>query len=284
MTTPWALISPASRGIGLELARRLLQTTDLHIVATARNDLQRARSCILEGTNVDDGRLEVLRVDVTGIFPRSPFNTSMNHWLTKPADESSIISAAKFCGNRFRSTHLHLAFLVPGILHPERSPSQISASQALATLQINSLGPLLLAKHFIPFLPKQSTALPLLRNQMANLPSHAVMALMSARVGSISDNKLGGWYSYRASKAAVNSIARSIDVFLQQKARDKAMCVAMHPGTVKTSLSEEFWSNVKEDKLFSADFAAERLIEVVKDLNLEDRGKCWDWEGKEIAP
>ena len=282
MPTPWALISPASRGIGLELARRLLQTTDLHIVATARNDVQGARSCILEGINVDYGRLEVLQVDVTGISLKSPFNTS--HWLTKSTDESTIMSAAEFCGDRFRSTHLHLAFLVPGILHPERSPSQISASQALATFQTNALGPLLLAKHFIPFLPKRSTALPLLRNQMANLPSHAVMALMSARVGSISDNKLGGWYSYRASKAAVNSIARSIDIFLQQKARDKAMCIAMHPGTVRTGLSQEFWDNVKEDKLFSADFAAERLIKVVKDLNLEDRGKCWDWEGKEIAP
>ena len=284
MPTPWALISPASRGIGLEIARRLLRTTDLHIVATARNDVQGVRSCILEGTNVDDERLEVLQVDVTGSFPTSPFNTSKNHWLTKPADESTIKSAAEFCGDRFRSTHLHLAFLVPGILHPERSPSQISASQALATFQTNALGPLLLAKHFIPFLPKRSTALPLLQNQMANVPFHAVMALMSARVGSISDNKLGGWYSYRASKAAVNSIARSIDIFLQQKARDKAVCIAMHPGTVKTGLSEEFWGNVKEDKLFSADFAAGRLIKVVKDLKVEDRGKCWDWEGKEIAP
>ena len=284
MPTPWALISPASRGIGLELARRLLQTTDLHIVATARNDVQGARSCILEGINVDDRRLEVLPVDVTGIFPTSPFNTSTNHPLTKSADESTIMSAASACGDRFKSTHLHLAFLVPGILHPERSPSQINASQALATFQTNALGPLLLAKHFIPFLPKRSTALPLLQHQMANVPSHAVMALMSARVGSISDNKLGGWYSYRASKAAVNSIARSIDIFLQQQARDKAMCIAMHPGTVKTGLSEEFWGNVKEDKLFSPDFAAERLIKVVKNLNVQDRGKCWDWEGKEIAP
>ena len=284
MPTPWALVSPASRGIGLELARRLLQITDLPIVATARNDVQGARSCILEGIDVDHGRLEVLRVDVTGIVSTSPFTASMDHWLTKPADESTIMSAAEFCGDRFKSTHLHLAFLVPGILHPERSPSQISASQALATFQINALGPLLLAKHFIPFLPKRSTALPLLRDQMPNVPSHAVMALMSARVGSISDNKLGGWYSYRASKAAVNSIARSMDIFLQQKARDKVMCIAMHPGTVKTGLSEEFWGNVKEDKLFSADFAAERLINVVRDLKPEDRGKCWDWEGKEIPP
>lgn len=110
------------------------------------------------------------------------------------------------------------------------------------------------------------------------------MALMSARVGSTSDNKLGGWYSYRASKAAVNSIAKSVDIFLQQKAREKAMCIAMHPGTVKTGLSEEFWGNVKEEKLFSAEYAAERLLKVIRDLGVGSRGKCWDWEGKEIAP
>ena len=110
------------------------------------------------------------------------------------------------------------------------------------------------------------------------------MALMAARVGSTSDNKLGGWYSYRASKAAVISIAKSIDIFLHQKAKDKAMCIAMHPGTVKTGLSQEFWGNVKEEKLFSPDFAAERLLKVVQSLKMEGRGKCWDWEGKEIAP
>ena len=146
------------------------------------------------------------------------------------------------------------------------------------------MGPLLLAKHFSPFLPSRSTSLPLLEVPSNVLPSSAVMALMSARVGSISDNKLGGWYSYRASKAAVNSIAKSIDIFLQQKARDKAMCIAMHPGTVKTGLSEEFWGNVKEDKLFSPEFAAERLMQVVKGLPLEGRGRCWDWEAKEITP
>ena len=110
------------------------------------------------------------------------------------------------------------------------------------------------------------------------------MALMSARVGSISDNRLGGWYSYRASKSAVNSIAKSLDIYLQQKAADKAMCISMHPGTVKTGLSEEFWGNVKEEKLFSPEFAAERLISVIKNVGMEGRGRCWDWQGKEIPP
>ena len=204
--------------------------------------------------------------------------------MTLNVDESTISSAATYCRDRFKSTHLHLAFLLPGILHPERSPAQVSATEALSTFQINALGPLLLAKHFSPFLPTRSTVLPLLEDPVDTLPSCAVMALMSARVGSISDNKLGGWYSYRASKAAVNSIAKSVDIFLQQKAKDKAMCIAMHPGTVKTEFSEEFWGNVKEEKLFSPDFAARSLLKVITELGIEGRGKCWDYEGREIAP
>ena len=107
---------------------------------------------------------------------------------------------------------------------------------------------------------------------------------MSARVGSTSDNDLGGWYSYRASKAAVNSIAKSIDIYLKQRCGENAMCVSLHPGTVKTGLSEDFWATTPKEKLFSPEFAAERLVEVVKHLILEDRGKCWDWQGKEIWP
>lgn len=107
---------------------------------------------------------------------------------------------------------------------------------------------------------------------------------MSARVGSISDNSLGGWYSYRASKAGVNQLAKSLDIYLRNSAGEKAVAVSLHPGTVKTGLSEEFWKSTRPEKLFSAEFAAERLCEVVKNVGTEGRGKCWDWEGKEIPP
>ena len=94
-------------------------------------------------------------------------------------------------------------------------------------LKINTLGPLLLSKHFSPFLARRSTKL----ESIPDLPASSVLALMSARVGSTSDNRLGGWYSYRASKAAVNSIAKSVDIYLGQRCGDNAMCV------VRTSLA-----------------------------------------------
>ena len=139
----------------------------------------------------------------------------------------------------------------------------------------------MLIKHFSPFLPKKATSLV----QENGLPPQAVWANMSARVGSITDNtNLGGWYSYRASKAAVNQVTKTFDNYLKMNAGEKAMGISLHPGTVKTGLSKEFWKNVKEEKLFSPEYAAEKLMEVVNSRSLEDRGRCWDWKGKEIPP
>ncbi|KAM0804139.1 hypothetical protein BDR22DRAFT_818301 [Usnea florida] len=260
MSKPWLLVSPASRGIGLQLARCLLETTDLPVIATARKDLRSTSEQILDGLDVEGQRLEVLNVDVT--------------------DESTISDAAAHCKSRFPSSYLRLAFCIPGILHPEKSPSQIDYAKALSTFQVNTLGPLLLSKHFAPLLPRHSATV----DSTPGLPPFAVLALMSARVGSINDNRLGGWYSYRASKAAVNSIAKSLDLYLEQRCGKNALCVTLHPGTVKSQLSMEFWGSTPKEKLFTPRFSAEKLIQVVKNVGLDGRGKCWDWEGKEIPP
>lgn len=208
-------------------------------------------------------------------------------------DESTITRTTQQINTLFPpSTHyLHLAFCLPGILHPEKSPSQISHADALETFKVNTLGPLLLMKHFSPFLPRKSTTLyspsppsPTRPQTPQSLPKQALFATMSARVGSISDNALGGWYSYRASKAAVNQLVKTFDIHLQQSAGGKAISVGLHPGTVKTELSREFWGNVRGEKLFSAEFSAERLVGVVAGLGAEGRGRCWDWEGREVLP
>ncbi|TLD30231.1 short-chain dehydrogenase/reductase-like protein [Venturia nashicola] len=215
-------------------------------------------------------------------------------------DETSIKSASAHCTTAFpKETHtLHLAFTVPGILYPEKSPSQINASDALLTFQTNTLGPLLLIKHFHTFLPTKRTPLPSKAQQAGEengkaevykglSPTHATWAAMSARVGSISDNALGGWYSYRASKAALNQVVKTFDHHLKTTAGEKSMAVGLHPGTVKTGLSKEFWGGVKKDKLFEPEWVAERLIGLCTGedgIGMEGRGKCWDWDGKVVPP
>ncbi|KAH9875021.1 hypothetical protein J1614_004509 [Plenodomus biglobosus] len=263
---PWSLISPASRGIGFALARQILRNTNAPVVATARKDLDTVKGELLDGLKVDESRLRVLKLDML--------------------DESSIADAAATCKEQFptRSHHLQLGFIVPGILFPEKSPAQIKAEDALLTFRTNTLGPMLMLKHFSPFLPKKSTSMDKDTDAMHGLPSISVLAIMSARVGSISDNRLGGWYSYRASKAGVNQVVKTFDNHLRTASGDNAVAVALHPGTVKTGLSKDFWNNVRKEKLFEQDWVAERLVDVVTQVGIDGRGKCWDWDGKEVPP
>ena len=207
-----------------------------------------------------------------------------------PTEEDSISAAASICAENFPVKqkddpwYLHLGFVLPGILYPEKAPAQVDFESAKQTFMTNALGPLLMLKHFEQFLPRKRAEQYI---EQENLSRHAVWAMMSARVGSISDNKLGGWYSYRSSKAALNQVAKSFDIYLKMASAENAMAISMHPGTVKTGLSKEFWNNVRDEKLFTPEFAAERLLDVIKssDGNIDAyRGRCWDWEGKEIPP
>jgi NAD(P)-dependent dehydrogenase (short-subunit alcohol dehydrogenase family) len=200
-------------------------------------------------------------------------------------DENSIQRAAEDAKSMFTTDdHLHLAFAIPGILYPEKAPSQLDHTHLTQTFAINTIGPLLLMKHFTPFLPSKSTKFSLDQEQGEGLPPHAVWLTMSARVGSTTDNQLGGWFSYRASKAGVTSITKSLDLYLKGKCGDKAMAMAYHPGTVKTGLSKEFWGSVKKEKLFSPEYAVEKMVGVVQGIELEQRGRCWDWKGSEVLP
>ncbi len=140
----------------------------------------------------------------------------------------------------------------------------------------------MIAKHFTPFLPKKSTTLPNFEAE-DHLPPHAVWLNMSARVGSTSDNRLGGWYSYRASKAALNMLVRTAAIELS-RTRPLSLCVALHPGTVDTALSKPFQRGVPASRLFSPDHAARHLVQVIDALPVSPSGRCFAWDGQVIEP
>lgn len=270
MSSPWIFICPSSRGIGYALTRRLLQTTSLPILATTRRDPSSTKASLLSdlpGAEDLAPRLSLVPLDVT--------------------DESSIQKAAEHARDLFpeKTHHLRLACAIPGMLHPEKNPAQIDHEKALDTFKINTIGPLLLIKHFAPFLSKLSTDIqdtPV--EDTISLPNRSTWLSMSARVGSITDNKAGGWYSYRASKTAVSSMSKSFDNYLLARSGEKAAAVSYHPGTVKTNLSKGFWDSVGEGKLFSPEYAAEKMVDVISGLKIEQRGKCWDWKNTEVLP
>ncbi|KAH9436925.1 hypothetical protein MCOR02_000589 [Pyricularia oryzae] len=259
MSKPWALVCPTSRGIGHHLTRALLRRTTLPILATCRSDPDGTKSALLADLPGDERqrarRRRVVRIQA---LPREGGH------------------------------HLRLAFALPGVLRVDKAVEHVDYAQTLDSFRINTLGPLMLMKHFARFLPRG-------RSDMGSeggddkgvLPNHSVWVNMSARVGSVQDNRQGGWYTYRASKAAVNSLTRTFDWQLRNRAGrgEAAFAVAYHPGTVKTDFSKEFWSGAEaRGDLQDPEKAAERMLDVILGLKPEQRGRIWDWKGTEVPP
>ena len=176
---------------------------------------------------------------------------------------------------------------VPGVLYPEKSITRVNYDKAHESFRINTLGPLLQMKHFHQFLPRKRTKMQASDDdpELKGLPSNSIFAVMSARVGSITDNKLGGWYSYRASKAGLTQLAKTFDTELQLTAGENAMCVALHPGTVRTDFTEGLRDSYeKHGKVIDPAESAEALLNVVNRLSRDQRGRFFDWKGEEIPP
>ena len=147
---------------------------------------------------------------------------------------------------------------------PEKSWRQLDGASMARAFAINAIGPALVMKHFLPLLPASGKS---------------VFAVLSARVGSVGDNRLGGWYSYRSSKAAVNQLVRTASVELRRR-QPEAICVALHPGTVDTPLSAPFRKAGLEVQ--SPGIAAERLVDVVDRLVARDSGGFFDQNGEPV--
>ncbi|MEM6614913.1 MAG: SDR family NAD(P)-dependent oxidoreductase [Pseudomonadota bacterium] len=180
-------------------------------------------------------------------------------------NEETIAAAAS------RADRLDVVIVASGILHtpdfgPEKTWRHLDPSAMAETLAINTVGPAIIAKHFLPKLPKAS-------------PS--VFAAISARVGSISDNRLGGWYSYRASKSALNMVLKCAAIELA-RTKPKAICIGLHPGTVDSGLSKPFQGHVPDGKLFTAEQSADYLLKVIGGRTSGDSGKVFDWAGEEV--
>ncbi len=159
-----------------------------------------------------------------------------------------------------------LVIVATGILSgsggPEKSIRALSAEEMAMLFAVNAIGPALVLKH---------------AKQLFRRDQRAVFAVLSARVGSIGDNTLGGWYSYRASKAALNQLLRTASIELK-RTHKQLICTALHPGTVAT----KFTSNYPNHATVQPQQAAENLVNVIKQLSPKDSGHFFDWAGKEV--
>jgi NAD(P)-dependent dehydrogenase (short-subunit alcohol dehydrogenase family) len=240
------LVVGANRGIGLGFVRMLQGDRIGKVYATYRN-LASAELTTLQEQYPQ--RLSLISMDIT--------------------DELQIVQGIAQIQHQVNKLHLVLycvGFLHEGSIQPEKSLQQIHAEHLLRYFQVNSIGAVLIAKHVLPLLKHGD---------------RSVFASISAKVGSIGDNHLGGWYGYRASKAALNMFVRTTAIEYSRKS-PRTLVVMLHPGTTDTRLSQPFQQNVRPEKLFSVERSVTQLLKVIEALQPNDSGQFFSWDGSRL--
>ena len=243
-----ALIVGASGGIGHAVVAELL-AGNAHDVVVAACREPGASDAMKTLANAHPQRLLTLALDVT--------------------DPVSLGEAAARLERRVDNLTMLMncaGVLHDGALQPERRLSEVDAAALLEAFRVNALGALLVAQAFAPLFDREA---------------RTVLANLSARVGSIGDNRLGGWYAYRASKAAQNMFTRNLAIELSRRHRG-LICVALHPGTVDTGLSRPFQARVPPERLFTPARAARQLLGVIDALGPDDNGGFFAWDGSPV--
>jgi len=242
-----AIVVGASRGIGLAITKALLGYTEVKRVFATYRQAARANELLA----LADERLHCVQLDVTEATDIRQLVQLIKHDECRP---DFVIHCA-------------------GILHekgvrPEKALSQCDADTLKRVFEVNSIGPLMLARALVPLMPRSQTA-------------H--FTVLSAMVGSIGDNRLGGWYAYRASKAALNQFMRTLSI--ECRRTHPGLCItSIHPGTTDTGLSRPFQANVKDGKLYTPEQSARRILRVVGQSTAEQSGQFVNWDGKPITP
>lgn len=236
------LVTGANRGLGAQFVASLLERTTGTVVAACRDP------AALAGRD----RVDPQRLDVTD---QDSIDALAGHLTEKYGRVDGVFSVAGILGD---------GDATPG---PERALAGIDRDWLRLSLDTNAVGPMMLTK----------AVAPLLRAKKPRPPS--VLMHMSARVGSISDNGLGGWHSYRMSKACLNMAVKGASLELK---RHNCVVLAMHPGTCDTDLSKPFQKGIKPEKLLTAEFAVNSMLDVVDGLSVDQTGGYFDYAGVPI--
>jgi len=246
MITEQTLIIGANSDIGKAIAAQILTADNTSLILISRNV-----------TDANPVTCDLAGSDVTKIAVKDYQAQSIDQAIAQLA--------------QYNHAPITRIFVCNGILHnhsiqPEKRLEDFDAQAFLQVITSNTLTPMLWLQKLTPLLTGKSPC---------------KFVLFSARVGSISDNRLGGWYSYRASKAALNMLIKTAAIELARRAKNIKL-IAFHPGTTDTPLSKPFQKNVPANKLFTTEFVAKKLLEIVTDAPLDQTASYLDWQGKTI--
>ena len=242
-----ALVVGGNRGIGLGFVRHLLndqrfdQVFATYRKADAAGDLMQLAQA--------NSKLQCVAMDLT--------------------DETQIergVNQIKVSAPQLHFVINCVGFLHEGAISPEKALRQLQPDNLLRYFQVNSIGGALLAKHLLPVL---------------NHKQPNVFATISAKIGSIEDNRLGGWYGYRASKAALNMFLKTASIEYSRRSKQTAI-VMLHPGTTDTRLSEPFQRGVPPEKLFPVEKTVTLLMGVLEGVSVDDNGSFFSWDGSKL--
>lgn len=241
------LVTGASSGIGLAMVRQLLDAATGRVFAVSRNASNNAELAAL--ATAAGGRLHLHDADLCS-------DDDLERLARSVAQHTGV---------------LHLVVHAAGLLHaagiePEKSLQQVDRASLERVFAINAYAPVLLAKVLQPLLCHREPV---------------VFATLSARVGSIGDNRAGGWYAYRASKAAQNQLVKTLSIELARR-NPRSCCLMLHPGTVDTPLSAPFQARVPDGKLFAPERAARQLLQIVARSTAADNGRFIAWDASGI--
>lgn len=246
-----ALVMGASQGIGLAIAEQLAELPAVRTLVLCSRHAQTSDALLhLQSQCRTRGKqCQLIDADVTDTRHLGNLSDQLKNMLQS----------------------LDLIINTTGLLHddgiaPEKMLEHISLPALQQTFAVNAWGPILLAQALLPWL---------------TMRRRIVFASLSARVGSIADNRLGGWYSYRASKAAQNQLLKTLSIELRRRNPD-AIVLALNPGTTDTRLSRPFQTNVSQAKLFTPSFVAGRLLQIIMQASAEDTGRFIAWDGEPI--
>lgn len=274
------VVQGGNRGIGLGIVNDLLKRSKGFVVASCRRPdvdsfTRPSEELSLRNLQKEYGnRLSIIQLDVT----------------SDQSISNAFENVKEIAKHRIGREKIDLLFNASGLLHdtyepshdgskvkgPERSVKELDRDWMMQNYHVNCVGQLLVSKAFLPLL------FPSKENLREEDPM-AVIASISARVGSIGDNGLGGWYSYRMSKAALNMGMKNLSIELSRMKRQRqSVVVCLHPGTVETDLSSPFQKGVARDKLFSVEYSSKCMLDVLESLKPEDSGCLLAYDGQKI--